>query len=86
MNSAKNILARDIFCNTTRNITEYMPTIRNEGPPLSSFRCPIDLYEVNVQRDIRLRHAVAASRACRIILRNVPYFSLSLSSSLDQVN
>lgn len=46
-----------------------------------SFRCPIDLYEVNVQRDIRLRHAVAASRACRIILRNV-LMSVSLSFPL----
>lgn len=50
-----------------------------------SFRCPIDLYEVNVQRDIRLRHAVAASRACRILLRNV-LTSISFFCSLAQTN
>lgn len=34
----------------------------------NAFRCPIDLYEVNAAT--RLRHAVAASRACPIILHN----------------
>jgi len=34
----------------------------------NAFRCPIDLYEVNAAT--RLRHTVAASRACPIILHN----------------
>lgn len=42
------------------------PRLRHQAE--NAFRCPIDLYEVNAAA--RLRHAVAASRACPIILHN----------------